>query len=121
MYCFKIKIYFYATRTKLINDVDVILHLEPGNVCYDMLVNMCNFFTDKHIGWKLSISVIYIFPCIICKNNCIFHEYIEQPSYFKLQLAQLIRRIHLLFINFCQYIIIIFRCIWMSVRRRLFI
>jgi len=27
-----------ATLTKLINNVDVIFHLEPGNVCYHMLV-----------------------------------------------------------------------------------
>ena len=38
-----------ATLTKLINDVDIIFHLEPGNVCYHMLVQHVLLLTGEHI------------------------------------------------------------------------
>jgi len=84
------KILKSSTLTKLINDVDVILHLEPGNVCYHMLVKYLYFLRVNLLNLNLQY-LSYTYCTLSCAKTIKssdpkqfykhIHEFIEQPLY----------------------------------------
>jgi len=58
-----------AALTKLTNDVDVIFHLEPGNVCYHMLVKHVKLVLRVNIfNWNLQYQSYTYCPVSYAKN-----------------------------------------------------